>query len=92
MDAFRIIKQKGYRREDLSEHNQEILSFCDMLIESLENLKDNLDYIDEECIEESTIAKIKKEYANKVINGVVEWLEMELADMQVNLAESENVE
>ena len=92
MDTFRIIKQKGYRREDLSEQNQEILSFCDMLIESLENLKDNLDYIDEECTEESTIGKIKKEYANKVINGVVEWLEMELADMQINLAESENVE
>ena len=78
MDTFRIIKQKGYRREDLSEQN--------------ENLKDNLDYIDEECTEESTIGKIKKEYANKVINGVVEWLEMELADMQINLAESENVE
>lgn len=97
MDTLRIIQQEGYRRQDLNEENQKIMNWLDHLIEQLDNLKNNVEFIDEEIENPEFVAKedrtilgtMKYEMACKVIDKAVEWLQIEAADVQIALAENE---
>ena len=95
MDYNAICEKEGYRREDLSKEANTELEAQDYIIEQLENLKNNLDFIDEDLAldEESEpdtiIGKIKQEYALKVLNSAIEWVKMEQKEYQVSLAEAE---
>ncbi len=96
MDTFGIIKKEGYRREDLSKEHQAELNAQDFIIEELDNLKNNLEFIDEEMCsegletgEETIIEQIKTEIARKVIDKAVEWVKAQQAEYQISLAENE---
>ena len=89
MDVFGIIEKEGYRVEDLKPEDQRIIKACDLLVERLDNLKNNLEFIDEDIDEETIIGKIKVELYTKVINKAVEWAEAHEAELQIALAEAD---
>ena len=94
MDTFHIITQEGYRREDLKKYQQEELKAQDFLIEQLDNLKGNLDFIGEGydvefCEKPTIIDKIKNEIATEVIDKAIQWLRMNQAEYQIALAEEQ---
>ena len=94
-DFSSIIQKPGYRREDLSKESQEILANCDSMIAEAENLKENLEFLDDPDLsiygkeDLSIIGKMKQEIVLKTIDAVVEWLQMHVDEIQVALAESE---
>lgn len=95
MDTLGIIKKEGYRREDLSKEHQAELNAQDYIIEELDNLKNNLEFVDEEMCsegletgEETIMGQIKTEIARKVINKAVEWVKVQQAEYQISLAEN----
>lgn len=99
MDTSEIIKQDGYKKENLSKENQAQLDAQDYIINELDNLKNNLEFIDSDmCSEgletgnESVVGKIKTEIAINVINKAVEWLKLQQAEYQISLAENEEEE
>lgn len=93
MDTLGIIEKEGYRREDLNQENQTALYWMDCLIEDLDNLKNNLGFIDEEMeFPETIIAKIKNEIAVGVIDKAVEWCKIQEAEIQIGMAENETEE
>lgn len=96
MDTLNIIEKEGYRREDLSKEHQAELDAQDFIIDELDNLKNNLEFIDEEMCrkdfetrKETILEKMKSEIAEKVIDKAIEWLRIQQADYQISLAESE---
>ncbi len=90
MDSLEIIKKDGYKREDLNASNQRVMGFLDHLTEDFDNLKDNLEFIDDEMMDDTQIGKLKKEIALKVIARAELWLEATKADIQISLAENED--
>lgn len=93
-DFARIIEQEGYRRDDLTKENQEILSWCDSLIEELDNLKNNLEFLEDSDVDSSddlsVIGKMKKEIIINTIDKAVEWLQSHVDEIQVGLAENQD--
>ena len=89
MNSIEIIKKEGYRREDLTAENKKVMSFLDHITEDFDNLKDNLEFIDKEMVEDGEIGKIKREIAIKVISAAEEWMEACKADIQISLAENQ---
>lgn len=89
MNSVEIIKKEGYRREDLTKENQKVMSFLDRLTDDFDNLKDNLEFMDEEMTDDSEIGKIKREIAIKIIAAAEEWMEASKADIQISLIENQ---
>jgi hypothetical protein len=99
MDTLGTIKKDGYKRENLSKENQAQLDAQDYIINELDNLKNNLEFIDSDmCSEgletenEFVVGKIKTEIAINVIDKAVEWLKVQQAEYQISLAENEEEE
>ena len=96
-DIASIIQRPGYRREDLTKENQEILSWCDSLIEELDNLKNNLEFLEDSDLplsaddeDVSVIGKMKLEIVINTIDKAVEWLQAHVDEIQVGLAENQD--
>lgn len=97
MDTLGIIEKEGYRREDLSKTDQKVMEWLDHLTDELDNLKNNLDFVDEEmgvCGEEpeELVGKLKREIAIKTIDKAVYWLELQKAEYQIAFAENNDEE
>lgn len=88
MDYKTITEKEGYRREDLTNEQQEIMKWIDYIIEDFETIKDNLFGIDDEIDDETIIGKLKKEYALKVLDFAFEWLDQARDEIQIGLAEA----
>ena len=80
---------EGYRYEDLTKENQDIIWWLRHLVEQLDGLKSDYE-IEVEGM--STLDKIKKEIALKIIDEVEEWLDGSIDEIQVSLADSEGEE
>lgn len=90
MDYFRIIASKGYRFEDLNERNQDIINWLNHLREDIENFE----WEDEDvCLSPDTIiGKMKAEIAENVIEQVKFWMDVQIAEYQICLAEGQDDE
>ena len=94
-NSYRLLEERGYRREDLTRNSQDILYWLDTMQERIENLKYDLNSMDEEIRDYSDrknitlIGQLKKEYALKVMDFVLEKMEEFKADIQITLAENE---
>ena len=93
-DIAGICQKPGYRREDLTKENQEILSWCDSLIEELDNLTNNLEFLEDSDLDSgdglSVIGQMKKEIVINTIDKAVEWLRQHVDEIQVALAENQD--
>lgn len=93
-DIAGICQKPGYRREDLTKENQEILSWCDSVVEELDNLKNNLEFLEDSDLDSSddlsVISQMKKEIVVKTIDKAVEWLQAHVDEIQVGLAENQD--
>lgn len=94
MDFYHIIKQEGYRREDLTPQHREMMETLDFFRDKvIANLKNNMEMVDEDFDgderPETIIAQAKWEYANHVIDKVLEWFDAYMAEFQVTIAEEE---
>lgn len=96
MDFYHTIEQKGYRREDLKPEHQSIMKALDFMQEDLENLKSNMEMVDEDFFGDERpkglLEQIKWEYAKDVIDAVIAYYDAMKAEFQVSLAESEDCE
>ena len=90
MDYKYICSKEGYRREDLTEQQREVLEGVDFVLNSIRDLKDNLDFVDDGIDEETALGKVKAEIYNKVIDAVLDWAESSELELQIALAESED--
>lgn len=75
---------EGYRYEDLTEENKNIIDTCNYLLESIDSFS-----VDYELEEGNTLDKIKKEIALEVIEELKEYLSSLLDDIQVGLIEGQ---
>lgn len=85
MDTLNIIQKEGYRAKDLNEENQWALHW----LRYVEKNFINFEYEDFEAESDSILGKIKMEIAEDVIQQVKDWLEVEIAEIQIGLAEGE---
>lgn len=87
-------------RESLNEQHQEILKWMDYVVEQLETLKGNMEFIDEEIYnpeldnpEDKTIlGQMKYEMATKVIDKAKEWLEIAVQETEDSFGDQEAME
>jgi len=79
---------EGYRYEDLTKENQDIIWWCRHLVEQLDGFKEDVDYYIN-TDKETTIDKIKKEIAIEIIEKVEEYLDGSIDEIQVSLADSQ---
>ena len=87
-------------RESLNEQHQEILKWMDYVVEQLETLKGNVEFIDEEIYnpeldnpEDKTIlGQMKYEMAIKVIDKAKEWLEIAVQEAEDSFGDQEAME
>ena len=89
MDTLRIIKQEGYRFENLSEKNQAIIRWLNFLKEDFKSF--DMSVYDIDCMNpQTTIEKMKAEVAEEVIEAVERWMEIQIAEYQISLIESQD--
>lgn len=90
MDVLRIIKQDGYKYDDLTDENKKVIDWCNYLINDLytfEYQDDDVTMVDDD--ELTTIGKIKKEISDDVIAQIKHWMELTVADVQISLIENQ---
>lgn len=90
MDYFRIINSDGYRFEDLNKQNQDVITWLKYLREDIENFE----WEDEDvCFSPDTIiGKMKAEIAENVMEQVKDWIDIQIAEYQIALAENQSEE
>jgi len=88
MDYFRIIEKEGYRVEDLNAENQNIIRYLKYLRADAENFE----WEDEDvmCSPDTIIGKMKAEIADNVIEQFKDWIDIQIAEYQIALAESQD--
>ena len=77
-------------RESLNEQHQEILKWMDYMVEQLETLKSNTEFIDEEMEnpdfvvpeDRTIIGTMKYQIAIKVIDKAKDWLELAVQEVE----------
>lgn len=89
MDYEAICSQDGYRREDLPPESRSVLEDIDYVINSIECLLNNPEDIDDECLTDSIIGKMKKEMFQKAINVAIEQARYAQMEIQIALAEKD---
>lgn len=83
MQTLKIIEKEGYRFEDLTKENQEIIRWLKYLKEDFENFEYQHDEISE------ILTDIVSEIADDVIEEVKTWMEIQIADYQISMAENQ---
>lgn len=86
MNTERIIQNEGYRLEDLSAHNQDVMKWLRFVEEEFEeHVEGYLDLSDNNSI----IEKITNEIAADALNEAVVNLHLIINEIQISLAENE---
>ena len=80
---------EGYRYEDLTNENKNIIDWCNYLIDDIDGFK--ADY-EMETEYTTTLDKMKNEIAIKVIDDLKEYLKATLDGYQVSLKENQEGE
>lgn len=91
MNTDCIVSRKGYRAEDLSERNQDIVGWLRYLQKEFEET-DAVDIADLGCSRydgSSTIGKMITEVQERYKEVVEDWLRITINEIQISLAESE---
>lgn len=83
MSTLTKIEQEGYREEDLSERDAYALRWLRFLQDSFKN-GFMYDFEDDAT---TIIGRIKQEVSDDVVQQINEWLEMEIAEIQITFAE-----
>lgn len=90
MDYKRIINQKGYRVEDLKPKDQDVINCLRCLLEDFDNFEYQCeDFMLDDDKEISIIGKMKEEIADDVIKQVKDWIDIQIMEYQIAMAESE---
>lgn len=87
MDVFRIIKQKGYRFVDLNEDNQNRIAILNILRDDFEHFE----YQGGSDVS-GIVNDMVQEIAEDVIEEVKLWLDIQIAEYQITLAENQEDE
>ena len=85
MDFNHICSQKGYRYEDLTPENQNVIDWC-------KHLAGELDTFAENTIEDGGAPLHERVYnsiARETVECAKEWLETTILEIQVSLAENQ---
>lgn len=89
MYYFSTIEKEGYRFEDLSDSHKNIINWLKYLREDFNSFSANLDTYCEISDDGTTLSQIQMEIADKVIDGVKLWMESQIAEYQITMAEAE---
>ena len=77
---------EGYRYEDLTDENKNIIDWCNHLIEDIEGFKADYEIETEDI---SILEKTKNEIAIEVISNLIEYLKASVDEYQVALIENQ---
>lgn len=86
MNSREIIKKDGYKRKDLNEENERILNCCEYIVEQIDTY---FEYIKDDFDKKRTLDKIDYEITKETLEGLKEYYKSVLADLQIELIESQ---
>ena len=86
MDVIRITNNEGYRYEDLTKENKDIIDWCNYLVNDIDGFE--YDYAIEPE-HETTLDRIKNEIAVEVIEKLKHYLEATILEYQISLIENQ---
>ena len=88
MDVIRITNNEGYRYEDLTNENKDIIDWLNYLVNDIDGFE--YDYSKEAQTEhETTLDRIKNEIAVEVIEKLKDYLRATILEYQISLIENQ---
>lgn len=86
MDVIRIINSDGYKLEDLTKENRDIINFMRYLKGDIKDYADSYFFDSDDSI----ISQIKEEIVSEAFGNLNDWLELQIAEYQIALIESQD--
>lgn len=87
MDVIRITNKEGYRYEDLTKENKDIIDWLNYLVNDIDGFE--YDYAEVQPEHETTLDRIKNEIAVEVIEELKDYLKVTILEYQISLIENQ---